>query len=222
MSQAGPIPTFEHRDPATAEFWTERYAKAFTPWDQGGVPGALSTALQGAAVPAAPARVLVPGCGSGHELALFDASGYDWLAIDLSALAVEQARARLTDERAASRVRVGDFLALSPAQSGRPEGFDWIYERAFLCALPPTLWPAVIERAAHLLAGGGVWAGLFFIDDVAAAAERRRGPPFAAGAREIESAMATWFDRTVDLPIVPEQSLAAFSGHERWQVWRRR
>ncbi|CAN5287367.1 hypothetical protein BH09PSE6_BH09PSE6_12210 [soil metagenome] len=217
MSGVGPPPTFEHRDPQAAEFWTERYAKAFTPWDQGGAPMALTQALVDGALPVAPAKVLVPGCGSGHELALLDSAGYDWLAIDLAPLAVEQARARLASPAAQQRVRVTDFFALDTAA-----GFRWIYERAFLCALPPASWPSLIAHAARLLERGGVWAGLFFHDDEAASAERRRGPPFAASTEELQTLMAPHFMRVADLAVPREQSLAAFTGHERWQVWQRR
>jgi SAM-dependent methyltransferase len=219
VSAADP-PVFEHRDPVTAAFWTERYQRSFTPWDHGGIPAALTSALARGEVPAPGARVLVPGCGTGHELAALAADHYDWLAVDLAPLAVEQAR-RL-QPTSAERIRVADFFLISPVDSGDVDGFDWIYERAFLCALPPTRWRDVVDHAAQLLKPGGVWAGLFFVDDVAAGAERRRGPPFAIAAAEQAERMSGRFDCVSDRAVAASESLPAFSGRERWQVWKRR
>jgi hypothetical protein len=71
---------------------------------------------------------------------------------------------------------LGDATAdrLQQAISSRCQPFDWIYERALLCALPPALWTHYAEAAARLLEPGGQLVGFFFIDDAAPDARRAR------------------------------------------------
>jgi hypothetical protein len=67
---------------------------------------------------------------------------------------------------------------------------------------------------AQLVAPGGVLAGFFFFD------EGERGPPFPLhDAGELEALLAPAFTRLEDLPVT--DSIAAFAGRERWQVWQR-
>jgi hypothetical protein len=196
-------PTFPRRDPAGAEFWDLRYQARFIPWDAGGAPGRLRAFVASHAT----ARVLVPGCGSAADVALFAASGWDVLGIDFSAEAIAAARATLGSE--ASRVRQADFFApLAEAP------FDVVYERAFLCALPRRLWGDWGRRVAELVAPGGLLAGFFYFD------QDERGPPFPLqGAAELEALLLPAFERLEDVAV--EDSIAAFAGHERWQAWRR-
>ena len=102
-------------------------------------------------------RVLIPGCGAAYEVAALAARGCEVLAIDYSAVAIERARETLGTELG-RRVMQADFFAFDAAP------FDWIYERAFLAALPLRLWAAWGRRCAQLLRPGGSMAGFFFVD----------------------------------------------------------
>jgi SAM-dependent methyltransferase len=191
-------------DPADAAFWDARYREQFTPWDAGGVPAALRRFLD--ATPA-PLRVLIPGCGSAYEARAFAERGHDTLAIDFSELALERARALLGEW---SRVlRLADFFA---DDLGPP--FDLVYERAFLAALPRAHWPRWSGRIGELVRPGGRLVGSFFWR------EEERGPPFGLRRGELEGLLSGAFDRIEDAPA--EDSIPAFAGRERWQVWRRR
>lgn len=220
------VPRFVTRDPGQAGFWTERYACGFLPWDQGGVPADVGRALASAgsgmgAVPAPPARVLLPGCGSGYELALLAEAGYDALAIDISSAAVERARAAVGTH--AGRVQLADCFAVAddPLQCG---AYAWVYERAFLCALPPRLWSRWAQAVATLVAPSGVLAGFFHIDPEAnhTPAESRRGPPFSLRREELASLLDVHFVRAAAHPVATEDSIPVFRGKEWWMVWRRR
>ncbi len=76
-------PSFQHRDPAGPEFWSERFEQKFTPWDKGGVPATLRDF---AARFPQPRVALIPGCGTGHEVAYLSEAGWDVTAIDFSLL----------------------------------------------------------------------------------------------------------------------------------------
>ena len=63
------IPTMN--DSTEAAFWDQRYEAEKMPWDFQGVPAALIHFLK----TTEPGRVLVPGCGSGYEIAAFLEAG---------------------------------------------------------------------------------------------------------------------------------------------------
>lgn len=203
MSDA-PKPDFTTRNAAEAAFWDERFAHDFTPWDARGVPDefvAFATAL-------APRPTLVPGCGNGWEAGWLHARGWPVTAIDFSAEAVASARRALG--AAGEVVREADFFAFVPEPR-----CELIYERAFLCALPPALRAPYAGRVAALLPPGGLLAGYFYIG------ETRGGPPFAMPRAELDALLAPAFDLLEDRPSAAP--LPVFSGgEERWQVWRRR
>jgi len=205
------MPEFNTRDAAQPAFWDERFAAGFTPWDASGVPPALtrSIAERGARFGR---RVLVPGCGSAYEAALLDAAGFEVLAIDYSAAAIARARGILAPEVAGRVLRQADFFAFDAAP------FDWLYERAFLAALPPALWPRWSARLNELLRPRGCLVGFFFVNAVIP--EPRRGPPFASTRAELE-ALLPGYRCEENVPVAPEESLPVFAGAEHWMVWRR-
>lgn len=197
------MPTFETRDPTDQAFWNERFDRNFMPWDKGGVPAALRGFVTQAARSAV---VLIPGCGTGYEVAYLSQAGWDVTAIDFSPAAVAAARAVLGQW--AQRVEQADFFTFVPQ---RPP--DVIYERAFLCALPPRMHAAIAARWAALLPPGGLLAGYFYFDDAP------KGPPFGIAQDALEALLKPYFERIEDRPVA--DSIPAFVGRERWQVWRR-
>ena len=197
-------PDFASRDPLAPQFWDERFERAFTPWERGGVPLALRRFVAGAG---RPLTVLTPGCGSAHELTLMCAAGWDATAIDFSGEAV--ARARALAGPWAGRIVQADFFTYEP-----PRPLDLVYEQAFLCALPPARWPDVARRWADLLGQGGLLAGYFFFDDAP------KGPPFGISRARLDELLGDAFDCVADEAV--EDSIPIFAVKERWMVWRRR
>jgi SAM-dependent methyltransferase len=204
MANTSDIPTFTSRDPLSPDFWDERFERAFTPWDLGGVPQALREFVERNKIPR---TVLIPGCGNGYELVCFSEAGWDATAIDFSPAAVAQARAQLG--RWQERVVLADFFSYQP-----PAPLQLIYERAFLCALPRTMWPQVAARYAALLPTGALLAGFFFFDS------NPKGPPFGIAPAQLEDLLTPHFERIADAEVA--DSIAVFKNKERWQVWRRR
>ncbi len=193
-------------DSAHPAFWDERYRSGQTPWNAGGVPSSLTAFLKNIAPP----RVLIPGCGQGHEIRAFIAAGYDVTAIDLSPVAVEQAKENL-GAALAHCVQVGDFFT----HDLKPESFDLIYERTFLCALSPERRLDYRIRCAQLLKYGGLLAGFFYYQKTPAG----EGPPYGLAWGEADELFSRSFILTKDLPVT--DSLPMFAGRERWQERRR-
>lgn len=197
-------PVFASRDPRAPQFWDERFARAFTPWDRGGVPQALRDFV---ARNPRPLSTLIPGCGSAHELGFLCEAGWDAVAIDFAPEAV--ARGKALAGQWGDRVVEADFFAWRPRQA-----LDFIYECAFLCALPPAMRPQVAARWAELLAPGGRLGGFFFFD------EAPTGPPFGIDREGLDALLAPYFDCVEDAPVA--DSIPIFAGKERWMLWRRR
>lgn len=198
------MPDFASRDPLTPGFWDERFERGFTPWDLNGVPAALREFV---ARTQGPRTVLIPGCGNAYELVHLLDAGWHATAIDFAPSAV--GRARQLAGPWADRVVEADFFAWEPQGP-----LDLIYERAFLCAMPPRMWPQVAARWAALLPPGAMLAGFFYFG------ESPKGPPFGIARAELEALLAPHFDLAEEGPVA--DSLPVFAGKERWMVWRRR
>jgi hypothetical protein len=195
-------PAFSSHDPLSPRFWDERFERAFTPWERDEVPQALRRFVASSR----PLTVLVPGCGSAHELVLMCEAGWDATAIDFSGAAVARARAQAGPW--ADRIVQADFFAYDP-----PRPLDLVYEQAFLCALPRARRPDVARRWAELLGKGGLLVGYFFFDDVA------KGPPFGIARSELDALLTPGFECVSDEAV--EDSIPVFAGKERWMIWRR-
>src|SRR5215467_5842725 len=96
----------------TREFWQERFLTQHTPWDRGAPNPQLARWLDSKALE--PCRILVPGCGSGYEVAV----------LDYAAAAVALTRERLEHMNARATVVEADVLAWEA-----PAPFDAIYEQ---------------------------------------------------------------------------------------------
>ena len=150
----------------TRRDWNSRYATGDLPWDSGRPEEMLVNAVRAGLVK--PGRTLEVGCGTGTNAAWLADSGFDVLGVDISPLAIEQARAKAVDR---CRFEVLDFLAADPA--GAP--FDLVFDRG--------CWHVFDEgderarfaaRVAALLAPGGQWLSLIGSTE---GAPRDVGPP---------------------------------------------
>lgn len=173
------------------------------PWDKGGVPAQFRQFVANAPHPYV---TLIPGCGLGYEVVLLAEAGWDVTAIDFSAAAVAAAQAALG--KWSGRVLQADFFHYTPAAP-----IQLIYERAFLCALPRNMWPAIVQRWAELLSAGGILAGYFFFDDAP------KGPPFGANRAALEALLQPSFRLVEERDV--KDSIEVFTGRERWMVWQR-
>ncbi len=188
---------------ANLKFWEDRYRSHVTPWDSQGVPPALSTYLGRSP----PGSVLIPGCGFGYEVNAFHAAGWHTLAFDFSPAAVEQAKVKLGP--LGLLVKQADFFV---DDLGGP--YDLIYERTFLCALAPKLWPTYVERIRQLLRPDGVLAGFFFYG------VEEDGPPNPFANVATAQSLFTGFELITDEPVPAHDSLPLFADRERWQEWK--
>jgi SAM-dependent methyltransferase len=207
-------PNFPKLDPSSPAFWDVRFAADFTPWERGEAIGSLSAWLQSDEAPTK-AHVLVPGCGSGPELAAFARAGWRVTGVDFSAAGIAKAEQRRAALPAPLSDRItlvqADYFVAAPSASS----IDVIFESAFLCALPPRdrqRW----ADAASRLRPGAILAGYFLLEDLPS----QHGPPFAMPEATLEALLQPHF--ALVCSSYPTDSIAVFAGRERWMVWRRK
>lgn len=150
-----------------ATYWQRRYADGTTGWDRGQPSPGFHWFLDRARHHGW-RRILVPGCGRGHEVIALAESGFEVVALDYADPAVQMVRSLLTEKRLSAKVVQTDVLEF---RSDVP--FDAIYEQTCLCALHPSQWLAYERKLAEWLRPGGTLFAMFMQTTQA------QGPPFA-------------------------------------------
>ncbi|MBX3734847.1 MAG: methyltransferase domain-containing protein [Verrucomicrobiae bacterium] len=189
--------------------WESLYQAGDTRWDHGAPAPGLEDFL--AAWPAGlerGGRVLVPGCGRGHDALAWAAAGFRVSALDLSATAIAAAR-RLVPPGLPVTFRVGDFLRQRPRQR-----VDWLFEHTLFCAIPPAQRDAYVRAVERWVRPGGHFLAVHYLQPRDAA-----GPPFGVSVAEVRRRFESGFERVREW--VP-RSHPYRCGRERAFLWRRR
>lgn len=172
-------------------YWQGRYDAGTTGWDRGGASPILRNWIASGALPAG--RVLVPGCGRGHEVVTLAGAGFQVTGLDFAPSAVAAVRERLQQSGLEADVIEADVFGWEPVH-----GYDAVYEQTCLCALDPRRWEEYERRLASWLVPGGRLAAAFMQSD------SPTGPPFAcppaAMRRLFSPARWEWPDDLVAVP----------------------
>ena len=194
------------RDSAQPDFWSQRYISGMTPWQLDRVPLCLVDFIRSLRPGS---NVLIPGCGKDHRtIEAFVGAEHQVTAIDFSSVAVDATKNALP--AVADRIILGDFFAYN----FKAAPFDFIYERTFLCSLPPRLWKDYGTRVAELLRPNGTLAGFFFYG------KESDPPPYPLTESKATEIFADRFDLRENEPVA--DSLSIFAGQEKWQEWQLR
>jgi SAM-dependent methyltransferase len=148
-----------------SRYWNEKYLAGATGWDRGAPSPALREWLEGGEL--APGRVLIPGCGRGHEAVELARRGFAVTALDIAAAPLARLKAELDAAGVSAELIQADVLHWRPAVP-----YDAVYEQTCLCALPPQEWPVYAEQLRRWLRPGGRLFALFMQTG------RAGGPPF--------------------------------------------
>lgn len=145
--------------------WEERYQRGQTGWDRGEVSPNLQYWVETQYL--SPCRILVPGCGNGHEVMYLAEKGFDVVAIDIASSPIENLTKKLEVKQLKAELIQADFFHWQPDQH-----FDAIYEQTSLCALPPDQWQGYENCLYDWLKPKGKVFAQFM------QTEREGGPPF--------------------------------------------
>ncbi len=174
--------------------WNLRYAEGDTPWDKGGAHPVLRDMLVHKALTG---RVLVPGCGSGHDVRALTRLGLDVVGLDVASLAIDLAR---NHPSAGSEGYVhGDLFDLPDDLRG---SFDGVFEHTCFCAIDPSRRTDYARAVASALKPGGRLLGVFYTDP----GNEDDGPPHGVTAEELDGFFRRDFrllEEYLELPTFP-------------------
>lgn len=153
--------------------WEGLYTANDMPWEKGeAAPGLVDFLATNPALPRG--RVLVPGCGTGHDVRAWAKAGFEVTGVDLAPSAIRLCEERTRAAGLTARFQAGNFLD-DPAT----ETFDWVFEHTLFCAINPSRrndYVAAVQR--RLKPGGNFLAVHYMIRDT-------EGPPFGCVQQEL-------------------------------------
>ena len=161
--------------------WDQFYRQGETPWEKGAPHPALiewvnENPLGG--------RVLVPGCGFGHDVRALAAAGAEVLGLDIAPLAIAAARAF-------PRCGHESYILADLFDPGAVRGkFDWVFEHTCFCAIPPDRRGEYAARVAALLEPGGRFLAIFFLNPD----HNENGPPYGCQVNELDALFLPTFE----------------------------
>lgn len=195
----------EHElDPA---HWEECYRKGETPWDHGEPSPGLVDFLESEKYK--PGKVLVPGCGVGHDCIALARHGFEVTGIDVSSLALQKANALASQQSLPVHYARSDCL-LPPPEWER--AFDWVFEHTCFCAIDPADRDRYVESMRFVLREGGHLLGIFFN------IQPETGPPFGATREELNDRFGRHFELLLEK--VP-RSFPNRENEELLMLWRK-
>ncbi len=193
-----------------ASTWDQRYREGSDRWELGRPAPPLEAFLRTASrAPQPPGRVLVPGCGRGHEAALLADLGYEAIGLDFSSEAIQRAQVLHCSDRAALRWVWADLFdgAALVAAGISAASLQGVLEHTCFCAIDPAQREAYLDTARRLLAPGGWLLGLFWCH------QRPDGPPWGSNPELLAQQLAAaGFRQELWEP-------AQGSAHERDNEW---
>jgi methyl halide transferase len=158
--------------------WNDRYKAGEMPWDSGRPEPTLVETVRAGLIK--PGHTLEVGCGTGTNALWLAEQGFDVLAVDISPLAIEKARAKPAKGKV--RFEVLDFMKAEPA--GAP--FDVVFDRGVLHVFDePEERVQFAARVASLLGPNGRWLSLIGSTE---GGPREMGPP-RRSARDVMAAI---------------------------------
>jgi SAM-dependent methyltransferase len=186
--------------------WENRYQLKETPWDKGTAAPELAFVLSEGALSG---RVLVPGCGRGHDARAIAAGGKaEVVGLDLAPSAVTEARA--PGAVAGLRFELGNLFSLPQHWLGT---FDWVWEHTCFCAIDPSQRQQYVESVHSALRPGGRLLATFFLNPSMDPGEQ--GPPFGVTEAELDAFFGPRF--SLEKQWTPR---AAFPGREGRELMR--
>lgn len=141
--------------------WEGRYAAGDMPWEKGsGSPGLEDFLRDHPELPRG--TVLVPGCGTGHDVRTWARHGFRAVGLDLAPSAVRLAAERTEAAGLVAEFHAADFLRPTGGPEG-PSHVDWVFEHTLFCAIQPSDRTLYVEAVTRRLAPGGHFLAVHYM-----------------------------------------------------------
>ncbi|XP_025801522.1 thiocyanate methyltransferase 1-like [Panicum hallii] len=145
--------------PGASDAWNKCWEGDITPWDLGQPTPAVTKLVQSNTL-ASHGRVLVPGCGGGHDVVEFSTPDRYVVGLDVSGTALKKAKELYSSAPNAEFFEFvkADFFNWVPTES-----FDIIFDYVFFCAVHPSLRSAWAKRMDYYLKPEGELITLMYL-----------------------------------------------------------
>jgi ubiquinone/menaquinone biosynthesis C-methylase UbiE len=153
--------------------------------------------------------VLVPGCGTGHDVRAWANAGYPATGYDIAPSAIHLCESHPFTGTPRPEYRVGNFLEDVPTGA-----FDWLFEHTLFCAIAPAQRDAYTAAVNRWLRPGGTFLAIHYLNP-----EHPDGPPFPVTRDELFARFTPQFDLVAEW--VP-RSYSNRTGRELMVWWRKR
>ncbi len=165
-----------------SDFWTQKYLESPSPsWNLDQPHPELKSFLQ--QLKLNKCRILVPGCGFGHDAAFLAQQGHVVTAIDFSQEAIDEAQKRYGHLEHIHFIKADIF--------NLPEiylkSFDLIFEHTLYCAIAPEQRNELVRSYSKYLEERGHLLGIFFV------VPKRTGPYFGGSEWELREKLQSRF-----------------------------
>jgi methyl halide transferase len=190
--------------------WEDRYQRGETPWEKGKPHPELVAFLRRQPIRG---RVLVPGCGHGHDVRALAATADEVVGFDIAASAIEAAESYPVV--GGERFICGDLFDLPARLRGE---FDWVFEHTCFCAIDPQMRPAYVAAVAAALHAGGHLLAIFYLNPDMDPGET--GPPFGVTKEELDALFGPQFALIAEW--IPSETFPGRDNRECCRLLRRR
>jgi cyclopropane fatty-acyl-phospholipid synthase-like methyltransferase len=161
------------------QFWENRYQENNTGWDIGYASTPIVEYLN--SLKNKELKILIPGCGNGHEAEWAQKNGFSNVHIlDFAASAIENFKKRYPEFNT-EHLHQEDFFE-------HQDKYDLIIEQTFFCAIDPALRARYAQKMHQLLNDNGLLVGLLFDASFPA------GPPFGGNKEEYDTYFSPLFE----------------------------
>ncbi len=167
---------------ADQSFWTNIYRTEEPGWEMGRESAILPEILPQLKIPRS--RILVLGCGTGHDVAFFAKAGHIATGVDFSEEAIQRAQASYSSLNDI-RFLQADVFKLPTEWAAQ---FDVVFDHTCYCAVNPNRRTELVTVWKRMLAEGGHLLGFFFTRD------KVKGPPWGGSEWEIRQRLKNHFD----------------------------
>ncbi|MBX3746152.1 MAG: methyltransferase domain-containing protein [Verrucomicrobiae bacterium] len=167
----------------SASAWEDRYRSGETPWEKGsGAPGLIDFLDHHPSLPRG--TVLIPGCGTGHDVRSWARHGFASTGLDLAPSAIRRCCEAPSDPAWQIHYSAGDFLGDQPSTR-----YGWVFEHTLFCAIPPADRDRYVLAVRRWLQPGGHFLAIHYMlrDD-------GDGPPFGCTQEELMERFTPHFE----------------------------
>jgi cyclopropane fatty-acyl-phospholipid synthase-like methyltransferase len=169
-----------------ANYWEARYQAQDMPWEKGGPSPGLVDFLS-SHPQLKRGTVCVPGCGTGHDVRAWAATGFDAFGCDIAPSAIRLAQQWTATAGLKADFAVRDFLRHKPGSL-----YDWVFEHTLFCAIDPRDRDDYTGAVLRWLKPGGHYLAVnYLIPD-------KDGPPFGTTRDELMRRFGSHFNLKAD------------------------